>query len=278
MPAEDLWTFQKIGATGTELTGYPNISVYHDFRYHPKEVITGALDDWLYDHLGIFGWTVEIWSPQRHAGIEDYKFIDWYREHPVEDDLKLLKWSDEALDGQGYVEWYEFDHPQLGKVELGGWNSLYTFRNPPPKYMEAEMARFPKWLVWHLLISPELTIYEANTTPLGEGVHRVRLVVQNAGWLPTYVTKKARENKAVRGVICEIDPPEGASLETGKLREEIGQLEGRAYKPSAPTRWATDPTTDRAKVEWVVRAPQGGTVKLVAKHDRAGVVKTELTL
>ena len=45
MAAEDLWTYQKIGEKGTELTGYPAASVYHDFRYHPKEVITGALDD-----------------------------------------------------------------------------------------------------------------------------------------------------------------------------------------------------------------------------------------
>jgi murein tripeptide amidase MpaA len=100
-PAEDLWTYQKIGAKGTEITGYPNISVYHDFKYHPKEYISGVFDDWMYDHMGVFAWTVEIWSPQRQAGITDYKFIDWYREHPVEDDLKLLKWSDEALGGRG---------------------------------------------------------------------------------------------------------------------------------------------------------------------------------
>ena len=68
-PAEDLWTYQKIGEKGTEITGYPAISVFHEFRYHPKEVITGAFDDWLYDHLGVFGWTVELWSPQRQAGI-----------------------------------------------------------------------------------------------------------------------------------------------------------------------------------------------------------------
>ncbi len=278
IPAEDLWTFQKIGGRGTDLTGYPNISVYHDFRYHPKQVITGAMDDWLYDHLGIFAWTVEIWSPQRQAGIEEYKFIDWYREHPVEDDLKMLKWSDEALEGKGYVDWYEFEHPQLGQVELGGWNSLYTFRNPPPQFMEKEMALFPKWLTWHLLISPKLEIYEAGATPLGEGLYQVRLVLQNTGWLPSYITQKGLTSKVTRGVVCEIELPEGARLETGKAREEIGQLEGRAYKPSAPSRWARDITDDRAKVEWVVQAPNGGTVKLVARHDRAGVVKTEITL
>lgn len=277
-PAEDLWTYQKIGAKGTELTGYPNISVYHDFKYHPKEYISGVFDDWMYDHMGVFAWTVEIWSPQRQAGITDYKFIDWFREHPVEDDLKLLKWSDEALGGRGYVGWYEFEHPQLGKVELGGWDMLYAWRNPPPEFLEKEVALFPDWLVWHLLISPKLEIYEATVEPLGDALYKVRLVVQNTGWLPTYITKKALEKKLVRGVVAEIELPDGATLRTGKPREELGQLEGRAYKPSAVTFWSADPTDDRAKVEWVVHAPQGGTVRLIARHERAGVTRTELPL
>lgn len=277
-PAEDLWTYQKIGAKGTEITGYPNISVYHDFKYHPKESITGVFDDWMYDHLGVFAWTVEIWSPQRQAGIEEYKFIEWYREHPIEEDFKMLKWSDEVLEGKGYIDWYEFDHPQLGKVELGGWDHQFCWRNPPPQFLEKEVSLFPDWLLWHLLISPKLELFEASSTPLGEGHYLVRLVVQNTGWLPTYISKKGLEKKVVRGVVCEIELPEGATLQMGKLREELSQLEGRAYKPAAPSAWAADPTDDRAKVEWVVHAPSGGAVKLVAKHERAGVVRTELTL
>jgi murein tripeptide amidase MpaA len=274
--AEDLWTFKKIGEKGTEVTGYPNVSVYHDFRYHPNEVITGGFDTWLYEQLGTYGWTVEIWSPRRQAGIEDYHFIDWYREHPLEDDLALLKWSDEALDGKGYVGWYPFEHPQLGEVELGGWDKIYAFRNPPPPFLEKEVARFPKWLIWHLLISPSLELYEATAKPLGEGAYRVRLVVQNTGWLPTYVTKKALEKKVVRGIVCEIELPEGASLETGKPREERGQLEGRAYVRAFPR--DEDAINDRLKVEWTVRAPAGGEIKLTARHPRAGTISTALTL
>ena len=274
-PAEDLWTYEKIGAKGTEITGYPNISVYHDFRYHPKQIITGGFDSWLYEQMGIFGWTVEIWSPQRQAGIKEYKFIDWWREHPVEDDLTMLKWSDEVLEGKGYVDWYPFDHPQLGKIELGGWDNVYAFRNPPPPFLEKELALFPDWLVWKALISPRLELYEASATPVGDGAYRVRLVVHNTGWLPSYGTKKAVEKKVVRGVIAEIELPEGATLETGKPREQLGQLEGRAYKEASGD---SDPTEDRVKVEWVVRAPEGGVVKLVARHDRAGVVRTEVKL
>jgi murein tripeptide amidase MpaA len=276
LPAEDLWTYQKIGQKGTALTGYPAVSIYHDFRYHPKKITTGGFDTWLYDQMGVFSWTVELWSPQRQAGITEYKFIEWYREHPLEDDLKLLRWSDTALEGKGYVDWYPFDHPQLGPVELGGWDDFNAFGNPPPKFLEKEIAPFPDWLVWHLLISPRLELYAASATPLGEGTYRIRLVVQNSGWLATYVTKRALEKKLVRGVVVEIALPDGATLETGQVRQEVGQLEGRAYKPVSPH--AEDATTDRAKAEWVVRAPAGGTVTLTARHDRAGVVTTQVEL
>lgn len=279
-PVEDLWMFKTIGDKGTEITGYPNVSVFHDFKYHPKEVITGVFDDWLYDHLGMFGWTVEIWSPQQQAGIKDYKFIDWFREHPLEDDLKLLKWNDEALNGQGYVDWYPFEHPQLGKVELGGWNMQYSWRNPPPHLLEKEIAPFTDWLLWHLLISPRLELFDVKVTPLGGDAYHLRLTVHNSGWLPTYVTRKAVEKRTARAVVCEIDLPEGAELKSGRAREEIGQLEGRAYTPTTLTIWgaAGAATADRAKVEWVVQAPKGSQITLTARHDRAGVVRETVTL
>ena len=279
LPAEDLWTYEKIGQKGTDLTGYPAISVYHDFRYHPRQVISGVFNDWLYDHLGLFAWVVEIWNPQRQAGIEEIKYIDWRREHPLDDDLKLLKWSDEVLDGQGYIDWYPFEHPELGPVELGGWNWLYALKNPPLHLLRDEIAPFADWLIWHLLISPRLELFSLDVKPLGEDTYHIRLVLHNTGWLPTYITKKAVEKKAMRGVVCEVELPEGTVLETGKLRQELGQLEGRAYKPSTHfSYYRSDVTKDRAKAEWVVRAPNGGTARLIAHHERAGTVVTTVEL
>lgn len=281
MPAEDLWTFGRIGAKGSEITGYPAASSYHEFRYHPKEVITGDFDSWMYDHRGVFAWTVEIWSPQRQAGITDYKYIEWYREHPLEDDLKLMKWNDVALQGRGFVDWYDFEHPQLGRVQLGGWDSLYTWTNPPPQFLEREIAPFSRWLVWHALISPKLEILEASASNLGEGAWLVRMVVQNTGWLPSYVTRMAKQKELARGVVCEITLPPQARLETGLPRQELGQLEGRAYKPAAANTWAgssADETDDRLKVEWVVHAARGSKVELLARHERAGTARLRLRL
>jgi hypothetical protein len=114
---------------------------------------------------------------------------------------------------------------------------------------------------------------------LGGNTYHVRLVIHNTGWLPTYVTKRALEKKLVRGVVCEIELPDNATLETGEARVVLGQLEGRAYKPTAPIGFSPfDPTEDRAKAEWVVHAPEGGTVKLTARHERAGLITTRVTL
>ena len=51
MIPEDLWLYQRLSKLGERLTGYPAISIWHEFKYHPKEVISGT-QDWLYEHLG----------------------------------------------------------------------------------------------------------------------------------------------------------------------------------------------------------------------------------
>ena len=191
MPPEDLWTYKKQGETGAAMTGYPAISVYHEFRYHPKDVITGAFD-WIYEHLGLYEWTIEIWCPMREAGIKDYKYIDWFRDHPVEDDLKMLAWADKKLKGKGYIDWYKFKHPQLGNVEIGGWDKIYAFRNPPPHLLEKEIAKFPEWVIWNTLISPKLELVHATARNIGGDSYRIEVAVQNTGYLPSYVSKRAQ--------------------------------------------------------------------------------------
>jgi murein tripeptide amidase MpaA len=278
MPAEDLWLYKLFGKRSTELTGYPNISIFHDFKYHPKQVITGGFD-WIYEHLGQFFWTVEIWAPAREAGISGYHFTDWYREHPPEDDLKLLRWQEREMGGEGYVDWYPFEHPQLGRVELGGWNRLAMFRNPPPKFREREVARFPAWLTWQALTLPRLEPFLTEVTRLGPDTWRVRLAVQNSGYLPSYVTKRALERKTVRGVIYEIVLPQGAQLVGGAPRVEGAQLEGRANKVSLQSFLPNaEITGDRGECQWTVRAAQGTEVRVIARHERAGRVEAKVSL
>jgi len=279
MPAEDLWTFQEIGKKGTELTGYPAISVYHDFKYHPKEVITGVFDDWCYDHFGIYAWTIEIWSPHRQAGITEgfdattkqgaFKFTTWGRNHELSDDIKLLKWSDDALKGEGYLPWTTYMHPQLGEIEIGGWDTLYAFRNPPSEFLFDEIQRFSKWVIWQALITPELEL-DVKVTPLSGTNYKVRAIAKNVGFLPTYVSKQALAKKAVRGIVMELTADSPIEFVTGKQRTELGQCEGYHLKGIANSGYAGDTTDYKVVAEWTVSIPQGSTIQVDLKHPKGG--------
>ena len=283
MTPEDLWMIKRLSEIGAKLTGYPAVSTFHDFKYHPKEIITGT-QDWVYEHLGALFWTVEIWAPNKEAGITDYDWIHWYRDHPPEDDLKLLKWSDEQCGGQAHVDWRPFLHPQLGAVEIGGWDRMNFWRNPPPQLREREAARFPAWLNQIGLSLPRLELLHSTVERLGDegGVPRwrLRMAVGNAGYLPAYITKRALDRKTARGCVFEIQTlPEGVRLLIGKRRIEGPQLEGHAPKSSLqaflPGR---ELTADRTQAEWVIEAPQGTVLVLSATAGRAGTVRTEIRL
>jgi Zinc carboxypeptidase len=277
-PSFDLRAYKLLGAEATKRTGYPAISVFHEFKYDPKSTIKGGADDWLYDHLGVFSWVTEFWSPQRQAGISDYQYIEWLRDHPPEDDLELIRWNDEQLGGKGYVDWYPFDHPQLGPVELGGWDVFYCWGNVPPEFLEAEIAPHSDFAIFHALVSPKLELLSLEVKRVGGSAYALRLVLHNTGWLPTYVSKKALDRKSVRPLEIDLVLPEGARLAAGEVKTEAGQLEGRVDKRSTMWWWSDDATSDRAKLEWVVEAPAGGTVGIEARHQRAGVVRAQVEL
>jgi len=276
MAIEDLWTYKEIGKRGKELTGYPDVSVYHGFRYHPREVMNGAFDDWAYDQLGIFAFTVELWDMVGEAGIKERDFIEWMRDHPEEDDLKLLQWNDEQLDGKGFVPWQPFEHPELGPVEIGGWIERRTFGNPPEKLLLKTIEPNTEFVIAHALMSPRLELRQVSATSLGEGVYHVRAVVANSGYLPTYGSKRAQEIRAVRPIEVRLTLPEGAELVTGEAFQEIGQLEGRANKRALFG--GNYPTDNLRKLEWTVRAPAGGELKIEAVAQRAGTARATLTL
>ena len=286
-PIEDLQLFQRIGEKLTELSGYPTLSVYHDFRYHAKEVITGTFDDWAYEHLGIFAWTCEIWSAHRKAGITDgfdgktpgkHRFIDWFDRHPISEEITLLEWSDRELDGKGYVPWTVYDHPDFGQVEIGGWDMIATFRNPPAKFLEAELEPLTEWVLWQAHTTPLLALHSSTVESLGSDTYRLQVVVQNQGYLPTYVTKKALERKVCRPIQAELHLPSEVKLVSGKIRQGCGQLEGIAYKPDSPVWRVGDPTDDRIKLVWVVQGPVGTAIDLTIKAERAGAVHLSLVL
>ena len=143
-----------------------------------------------------------------------------------------------------------------------------------------EYSRAPhsEWALFHALISPLLEARTLNVEQLGETSFLVRLVLQNSGWLPTNVTEKALERKAVRDIEVDLDLPDGARAVAGEVKTAVGQLKGRVDKRST-TWWLNDESTsDLAKLEWVVEAVAGTEIGIEVRHPRAGTLRRRITL
>ena len=124
----------------------------------------------------------------------------------------------------------------------------------------------PTWLAFVLYADPLGSLHAGRATSDGRAV-LLRILEGPAASDPD---ARARFDRAARLSIAVYH-------ERLALVYEAGELEGRAYK-SANFEGAEGSTDDRLKLEWVVSAPQGGAVKVTARHERAGVVRVELLL
>jgi hypothetical protein len=263
--------------TGCKPTTYLDLRAGQMMNVHiPTEI------GWLYNVRGIFSFITEFWNPLEAAGIslDNSPMSLWLGGyHPVEHELKLIRWNDSELGGAGFVAWHLFQHPQLGPVEIGGWDKVHYWYNAPFDRLEKEVTPHADWLIFLALASPRLEIRSLRAQPVGEGVWRVRLVIENTGWLPTNGSQRALDVRGVEGVIAELTLPPVAHLVEGELRRSVGQLAGRSEQRSTATWWGYTPgTPDRAVVDWKITAPAGTTFSVKASHARAGTARATLRL
>ena len=273
LPPLDVWAWNELGGKGTELTGYRVHSVYEDFTWDKDDVMSGAADDWAYEHLGLLGWTTEYWDVIHQATGERAPTKIWYVGPTPEQELKVAKWADENAPGD-YVPFTRFDHPDLGEVEIGGADFFRVWTNPPRSKLRAEVTGHADFAVHQALASPRLEIKRAESRSLGDDVWQVTVGVANTGWLPTQISQWANKHNLVLPVTVEI---EGADPLSGPARVKLGQLEGRmSYRVNGGA-WS-DGTPDRAQHIWTVRAPRGTEVVVTAAHPRAGTSSTRIVL
>lgn len=271
--------FKLIGKMGEEETGYPAISIYDDFAYDKKKALKGGLIDYVYEQLGMIPYATELWSLAKHAGIEVKDFIGFFRDRPDEYDVAMLKVLDDEVEGEGYKEWTPFEHPQLGPVEIGGWYHTFTWQNPPGPLLEGVTTGNAKFVLRAMFTAPILAIRDVEVESLGADLYKLKALIQNEGFLPTYVTEQARKVGVTKPVKVEINLGENGEMVSGKPETEIGHLTGRVNQyNSLSFGGGVYPLESRAIAEWIVRKPGGGTVTITASSAKAGTVISEVAL
>ncbi len=270
----DLAMYKAIGETCRRITGYPTVSVYHDFTfdYDPERMDVGSWLEWCYDERGVQGFEMELWDWPSITGVPKRKFRELKElsdEQREEDALKMLQWNDRELGGAGFTDWTPFDHPQLGRVEIGGWDPKFVVQNPPEKLLHQECHKNCLFTIEHALSLPLLRIGEVRVRPLGEGLYKVEAQVVNKGFLPTNVTSVAVKMKMSEPVTVSL---QGAEVVAGKVNQELGHIPGRGGAGGSFWGYPSSQSNERW-AEWVVRAAPGAEFTVVVEHDRGGCVR-----
>ncbi|MEW5901045.1 MAG: M14 family metallopeptidase, partial [Acidobacteriota bacterium] len=218
---EDLALYRHFDEQGKKITGYPYAgdvfwdfanatSDYREFREEAEEEemkgrpLFGHSPDFGYFYYGAIWYGDELWSGGR--------VVDYDRDGKISE-LEVLRWNDEALGGKGFKSWTAFTHPQLGEVEIGGFNPKFFRQNPPAAVLE-EWAK--KEALFNLLLAkslPRVRIVSVEARPAKKepGVYEVSAVFTNEGFLPTAL-EMAKRVKIVSPDRSEISFPD-AGLE-----------------------------------------------------------------
>ncbi len=267
---EDLQLLRTLARRGTDFTGYPDVP-------STSGVFAATIVDWAYENLGIPGFTPELWDMAGRAGT---KPRDWLSNTPPtpaeaeEREFKLLQWNDRELSGAGFFRWRKFEHPQLGEVELGGWNPKFVRQNPPHKLLEQECHKMCRFLLKHAAALPQAVIEDARVDKQAEGVYRISVLASNHGFLPTYLCNKGKQIEAMRADKLTIELPQGADLLIGRPEVEIGYLQGwfngqRAFG---------GPAESAKRVNFMIRAAASTRVKLLLDSQKGGICSKEVEL
>lgn len=224
--------------------------------------------DWAHRTHGLLAVRAEPWSLVRAAGLEkseDGRGLD-------EPELSsVLRWLDRECP-QAFQPWTRFQHPQLGPVDIGGWEWLYSWLNPPPgPLLQAELERFSRLALGLAQSLPRLHVAAFHEDVVGwtseqAPLRKLQLTVENHGYLPT----SAGSSDAQLQVQLQLDG--GAQLLMGGLRRTAGQLAGTGLldgEGAVPYHGAsTAQLLPRWETEWLVAGE--GAVALEALHARAG--------
>jgi len=223
-PAADQALIMEEAAVYEETTEQPAVASYTNPEVHRH----GTLISWGYWDFGVVGFVPEFWAGM---GID-------YDEDGEISPLERLRYHDEELTRSYFTDWAPYDHPELGAVEIGGWHSKFVNQNPPMELLQREVELYVPWMLWLAEIAPQIEIRNVTVSPVeGQGeTFRVRVEVENGGYLPTNLTQRALDAEIAVPVraIAELS---GAEWVEGNGRVDIGHLKGsrNGGGPGAPT-------------------------------------------
>jgi hypothetical protein len=225
MDRGDFGVYEQVEAWMTEHTGYACVSGFHEFLYTPDKPVFGDLKDYAYRQRGALAYVVELWDLFKQLGAERRKpFIEHYFKFDRDQVRALHAFDREHNAGRIFKPWRKVAHPQLGDVEVGGFDPRVGIWNPPYERLDetcrAQSAAFLR--VASLL--PRVSLQCVAQRRDGDHV-TIELRIANHGYMGSVGLPSAKGLPHAEPLRLRLHAEGGAEL-LGPDQLEIGHLDG----------------------------------------------------
>jgi hypothetical protein len=198
-PAADVRVYDELGRQGERMLPYYRYLVIWSGLY----TVHGGFIDWTNDGLGMLSFSNELWNGGQYFNSPALQQQQQDPNSPINNRVAQYYFDDMLEFGDQYVEWKAFDHPQFGKVEMGGWKK--TQGRVPPRFMNEELChRNMAFSLYQADEMPQIKAGETTVEAIGGGVYRVRADFSNPKLTPTILAKAAR-NQVVRPDLLTVE-------------------------------------------------------------------------
>lgn len=247
---DDVRIYDAIGKKGELLIpGYRYLIVHKDLY-----TAWGGELDWFNSGRGIFTFSNELFT----------SYMYFNRQGSGQEDAYAFDQS--LLFGDAIVTWQEYDHPQFGKIEIGGVKKNFT-RADPGFLLESDAHRNMAFCIYHAYHMPKLVVEEMTEKNLGGGLTEITVVITNKRMIPTHSSIDMRY-KIERPDYISI---QGPKVIAGMVVENRDLNIAREQKNNPATLEVSNiPGMGSVTVRWIVSGGKNYTIKVDSK--KGGVV------
>jgi hypothetical protein len=174
------------------------------------------------------------------------------------------------LFGDALVPWEDYEHPQLGPIQIGGFKKNYIRVNPG-FMLEYELHRLMAFSLYHAWHTPKLEIVELTSNDLGGGLSEVIAVIANKRMIPTHAGIDLK---------FKIERPNYISLEGGNVlagmivkNRSLNVVEEQKHNP-AVMKVDNISGMSTVTVKWIVE--KGNKLSVKVDSSKGGVVTRSL--
>jgi hypothetical protein len=189
-PRADVQMYDELGQNAQRMLPFYRYLVIWSGLY----TVHGGGIDYTNDALGIVSFSNELWNSGQYFTSPELKEEQKNPNSPINPRLAQYFFNDYLEFGDEFMEWKEFNHPQFGKVEIGGVTKK-TYGRVPPRFMNEELChRNMAFSLYQADQMPMMKMGDHSMEALGGGVYRLRLDINNERLMPTIMARSADNN------------------------------------------------------------------------------------